>query len=168
MLRLGPGDGLHFVPLPYAKTLFDDYLPTKLTHDDYPDIIPTGQSIDTIAVSAVLIAFNWPKTKVDRYQRVQRFVEAFFPRIAEFRKPPHHAKWREVSLAAQLPGWTRLEAAQTWLDRQAAGAAQASTEQPLGFPRALKMDVAQPAVPNGSPPNDAELYREFLRWKRQQ
>ena len=166
--KLNPADRLHFVAIPYRSQLIANYLPSKFTHDDYPDIIPTGQSIDTIAVSAVLIAFNWPKTKVDRYQRVQRFVEAFFPRIAEFRKPPHHAKWREVSLAAQLPGWTRLEAAQTWLDRQAAEAAQASTERPAGVARAVKMDFAQPAVPNGSPQNDAELYREFLRWKKQQ
>jgi hypothetical protein len=32
----------------------------------------------------------------------------------------------------------------------------------------VKMDFAQPAVPTGSPQNDAELYREFLRWKKQQ
>jgi len=61
-----------------------------------------------------------------------------------------------------------LEAAQTWLDRQAAEAAQASTERPSGVARAVKMDFAQPAVPTGSPQNDAELYREFLRWKKQQ
>jgi hypothetical protein len=72
--------------------------------------------VETVAVGAVLIAYNWPKTNVDRYRRVQRFVEAFFPRITDFQRPPHHPKWREVNLAATLPGWTRFEAAQAWLD----------------------------------------------------
>src|SRR5215813_13951683 len=92
MSRLGPADGLHFVPLPYSSTLFADYLPTRLTHDDYPDIVPTNQPVDTIAVSAVLISYNWPKSNVDRYQRVQRFVESFFSNIGEFAKPPRHPK----------------------------------------------------------------------------
>jgi hypothetical protein len=74
MTKLNVTDGLHFVPVPYPAPLMADYLPSKLTHDDYPDLIPTGQSVDTIAVSAVLIAFNWPKTNADRYRRVQRFV----------------------------------------------------------------------------------------------
>jgi len=56
MSKLGRTDGLHFVPVPYSQPLINDYLPTALTHDDYPDIIPTGQSVETIAVGAVLIA----------------------------------------------------------------------------------------------------------------
>lgn len=168
MTKLSPADRLHFVSIPYRSQLIANYLPSKLTHDDYPDMIPNGQFVDTIAVSAVLIAFNWPKTKVDRYQRVQKFVEAFFPKIAELRKPPHHAKWREVSLAAQLPGWTRLEAAQAWLDRQAVESPQANTTTVATFPQSRRMDVAQPAAPAAPQQGDAELYREFLRWKRQQ
>jgi hypothetical protein len=27
---------------------------------------------------------------------MQKFVEAFLPKIAELRKPPRHPKWREV------------------------------------------------------------------------
>src|SRR6266436_4081623 len=117
MSKLSREDGLHLVPIPYSKQLYDDYLPTILTRDDYPELVPAGESVDTVAVSAVLIAFNWPKTNLDRYSRVQRFVEAFFPKIAEFQKPPRHVKWREVNLAATLPGWKRFEAAQAWLDQ---------------------------------------------------
>ena len=168
MTKLSPADGLHFVPVPYPSPLMADYLPSTLTHNDYPDIIPTGQSIDTIAVSAVLIAYNWPKTNVDRYRRVQRFVEAFFPKIAEFAKPPRHSKWREVNLAAELPGWTRFEAAQAWLDSRAQ-ASQASSEKPSGFPQAVKMDRgAHPAGPNGLSQDDAVAFQQFLQWKKQQ
>src|SRR5215475_1047735 len=139
MTKLSPADGLHFVPVPYPSQLIADYLPSTLTHNEYPELIPTGQSVDTIAVSAVLIAFNWPKTNADRYRRVQRFVEAFFPKIKEFGKSPRHPKWREVNLAAELPGWTRFEAAQAWLDSRAQ-ASQASPDKPSGFPQPVKMD----------------------------
>jgi TRAP-type uncharacterized transport system substrate-binding protein len=117
MSRLRHTDGLHFVAIPFARSLLDDYLPTALTHDDYPDIILVGQAVETIAVGAVLFTYNWPKTD-DRYQRIERFVEAFFPKIDEFRKPPRHPKWRELDLDAMLPGWTRAEAAQNWLNNR--------------------------------------------------
>jgi uncharacterized protein len=114
--KLTGTDRLHFVPIPYPNQLIADYLPATLNHDDYPELIASGETVETVAVSAVLIAYGWPKTNVDRYRRVQRFVEAFFPRIGEFQQPPRHPKWHDVNLAATLPGWTRFEAAQAWLD----------------------------------------------------
>jgi hypothetical protein len=169
MTKLNPADRLHFVPVPYPSQLIADYYPSSLTHDDYPDIIPAGKSVDTIAVGAVLIAYNWPKTNVDRYRRVQRFVDALFPKIAEFKKPPRHPKWREVSLAAQLPGWTRFEPAQAWLDDRASQATQASGEKPPGFPQAMKTDrPARQGAPNALSQNDAALYQQFLQWKKLQ
>jgi uncharacterized protein len=105
MLKLARGDRLHLVPI----------------------ILPGG-TVDTVAGGAVLIAYNWPNTNVDRYRRLQNFVEAFFPKIGELQKPPRHPKWREVNLAATLPGWTRFEAAQQWLDSQPA---QAQRKHPI-------------------------------------
>ena len=36
--------GMHFIPVPFSKEISDaEYLPTDLTHDDYPDLIPQGQ-----------------------------------------------------------------------------------------------------------------------------
>src|SRR6266478_7843735 len=167
MTKLNPADGLRFVPVPYPLQLIDDYYPSTLTHDDYPELISTDRPVDTIAVGAVLIAYNWPKTNVDRYRRVQRFVDALFPKIAEFKKPPRHPKWREVNLAAQLPGWTRFDAAQAWLDNQAGQATQASTEKAPGFPQTVKLDgVARSGGPGVPPESDTVLYQEFLRWKR--
>jgi uncharacterized protein len=158
--RLSQADGLHFVPIPFAQPLIADYLPTTLTHEDYPDIVPTGQTVETIAVGAVLITYNWSKSSGDRYQRIEKFVEAFFPKIDEFKKPPRHPKWREVNMAATLPGWDRFEAAQTWLDTQRVAEGQ-----------------TRPALANSAPPNAAAarvgqaqragLYQEFLRWRQQ-
>jgi hypothetical protein len=79
--------GLHFLPVPYSASMGEDYFPTRLTSEDYPEIVPAGQGVDTIAVGTVLIAYNWPKN-TDRYRRVEKFVNAFFPRIGDFREPP--------------------------------------------------------------------------------
>jgi TRAP-type uncharacterized transport system substrate-binding protein len=167
MSKLSPADGLHFVPLPYPQQLISDYLPAILTHDDYPDLIPTGQSVDTVAVGAVLIAYGWPKTNVDRYRRVQRFVEAFFSKIGEFQKSPRHVKWREVNIAASLPGWTRFEAAQEWLDSKNSPAPVAEVQPNLRqavSPRSAVRPVAATTPTTTPSPDEPALYQEFLRW----
>jgi hypothetical protein len=177
MLKLSRMDKLHFVPIPYPTQLIGDYLPTTLTHDDYPELVPTGQAVDTVAVGAVMIAYNWSKTNVDRYRRVQKFVEAFFPKISEFQKPPRHVKWREVNLAATLPGWTRFEAAQAWLDNQRqdeqprGSAEPAVAEQPGARQVVASSGTAmRPANAAGQSQQrlDAGLYQEFLRWRQLQ
>jgi TRAP-type uncharacterized transport system substrate-binding protein len=167
MSKLSRADRLHFVPLPYSQQLISDYLPTSLTHDDYPDLIPPGQSVETVAVGAVLIAYNWPKTNVDRYRRVQKFVEAFFPKIAEFQKPPRHVKWREVNLAATLPGWNRFEAAQAWLDNQRSSEAKAEQPAGVGLRQAVAAGGATRSGTATPSQQDAALYQEFLRWRQQ-
>jgi TRAP-type uncharacterized transport system substrate-binding protein len=172
MSKLVRDDGLHLVSIPYPQQLADDYLPATLTHDDYPELVPAGESVDTVAVGAVLIAYNWPKTNQDRYSRVQRFVEAFFPKIAEFQKPPRHVKWREVNLAATLPGWKRFDAAQAWLDQHdtpdtnsnQSAAAEQATE-----PRQAATSVGVRSTAGAEqplPPRDSALYQEFLKWRQ--
>jgi TRAP-type uncharacterized transport system substrate-binding protein len=133
--KLTGTDRLHFVPIPCPSQLMADYLPATLNHEDYPELIASDETVDTVAVSAVLFAYGWPKTNIDRYRRVQRFVEAFFPRINDFQRPPRHPKWHDVNLAATLPGWTRFEAAQAWLDSNARAAPPATaTSGPAARP----------------------------------
>jgi TRAP-type uncharacterized transport system substrate-binding protein len=166
MSKLSREDGLHLIPIPYPKQLYEDYLPTTLTSDDYPELVPAGKSVDSVAVSAVLIAFNWPKTNLDRYSRVQRFVEALFPKIAEFRKPLRHVKWREVNLAATLPGWKRFDAAQAWLDQHNSNQS-AAAEQATGGPRQAAMPTGvQSAGGAEQLRQDSALYQEFLKWRQ--
>jgi uncharacterized protein len=106
--------GIHFLEVPYSPEIAAEYLPTDLSHDDYPDLIPAGQFVQTIADEVILIGYNWPKNS-ERFRRVQRFVEAFFPKIEELRKVPFHPKWREVDLAVRVKGWKRFEPADEWL-----------------------------------------------------
>jgi uncharacterized protein len=149
--------GLHFLPVPYSASMGEDYFPTRFTSEDYPEIVPAGQGVDTIAVGTVLIAYNWPKN-TDRYRRVEKFVNAFFPRIGDFRDPPRHVKWREVSLTANLPGWTRFEPAETWLNTNNGSQASALKQQ-AQFETFLSS--------RGVPRDDQQrrrLYEGFLKW----
>jgi TRAP transporter TAXI family solute receptor len=109
------GGRFHLVNVDYERPLQNDYLPATLTAKDYPNLIAEGDKVDTIAVPAVLAAYNWaPNT--DRYRKLSLFVDAFFTKFPKFQNPPFHPKWKEVSLAAPLPGWQRLPYASKWLE----------------------------------------------------
>ena len=155
--------GIHFLPVPFPPEVAAEYLPTDLTHDDYPDLIPAGQSVQSIADEVVLIGYNWAKN-TDRFRRVQRFVEAFFPKIDEFRKPPNHPKWREVSLSVRLKNWKRFEPADEWLasNRNPEVADLQST-----FRQFISSQGGAAGQRGAAPPNQAdELFQEFLKWRQ--
>jgi TRAP transporter TAXI family solute receptor len=99
-------EGLHLLPLPAEAALLETYLPARFSASDYPALVP-AEGIDTIAVGAVLAVYAWaPGT--ERHRKVSRFVEALVANFDTFLRPPRHPKWREVNLAATVPGWTRF------------------------------------------------------------
>jgi TRAP transporter TAXI family solute receptor len=114
--QIPANSGLHLVPIPFSKTFADMYTLGEFTREEYPTLIPQGERIDTIAVPAVLAVFNWPKN-TDRYWRVRRFTEALFTKWDKFVEPQRHPKWRDVNLAATVPGWTRWSVAEEMLSR---------------------------------------------------
>ncbi len=145
---------LHLVPVEYEKSLNEEYLPSKFTSADYPNLVSDSAPVDTIAAEAVLAAYNWQPTS-DRYRRLALLVDSLFGRIAQLQRPPFHPKWKEVAMKAPVAGWTRFQAAQEWLDRNYPPAAStAAASAAAEVPRA------------GGPPNrDDPLYREFLEWR---
>jgi len=153
--------GLRLLPIPYNKELENDYYPATLQHDDYPELIAEGESIDTVSVCAVLVAFNWPK-KSERAKKVAKFVDAFFSKFDAFREPPRHPKWREVNFAATLEGWTRSPIAQSWIARAPQPAQTASRNN---FDAFLAQTAQAGGVP-GSKSERAELFRSFLEWSK--
>src|SRR3954463_11213218 len=156
--NLKASDGSRLLRFAFDKPLQADYLPTVLTSDGYPGLIAPGQKVETIAVGAVLVAFNWPKN-TDRYRRIQKFVDNFFPRLAEFQKAPRHPKWKKANLAAVLPGWKRFEGAEEWLRRNGT-VAQGEREQFSEFLAGRR----EKAVSLPSEERD-RLFQEFLAWK---
>jgi TRAP-type uncharacterized transport system substrate-binding protein len=102
-----PETGLHFLPLPASPALMETYLPATLSAADYPTLIAEGQAVETIAVGAVMAVYAWQPGS-ERHRKVSRFVEALHANFDAFLRPPRHPKWREVNLAAQVPGWVRF------------------------------------------------------------
>jgi TRAP transporter TAXI family solute receptor len=164
MTKLRAADGLKMLAVPYAKPLHEDYLPATLNPEDYPGTIEAGRPVETVAVGAVLIAYNWPKES-DRYRRIEKFVENFFPRLAEFQKPPRHAKWREANLAAILPGWERFPAAEEWLTRNRAQAS-ASTKTRDQFEKFVEEKSSRQSQAGFAPDEREKLFQEFLKWSQ--
>jgi hypothetical protein len=155
---------LHLVPIPYDRRLWDMYLPTTLSSEEYPNLLEPGETIDTVATSVLLATFNWPE-KSERYERVAKFVNAFFTKIDEFYKPPRHPKWKEASITAVVPGWKRFKAAQDWLDNwQAQQPDGTNTASPARF----KEFMVQQGHSNLSPEELAKLYAQFQEWSRSQ
>jgi uncharacterized protein len=161
MAKLKAAEGFRFLRIPFAKPLQDDYLPATLSNEDYPGMVPPGDGVETIAVSSVLIAYNWPKGS-DRYRRIEKFVQRFFPKLAEFQKSPRHPKWHETNLAATLPGWTRFAAAEEWLQRN-----RPAQQQPTAAVRDnFKAFLATRGATAPKPEDRERLFQEFLTWSQ--
>ena len=165
LAKIPASAGLHLVPLPYSKTFADFYTLGEFTSQEYPGLVPDGQTVDTIAVPSVLAVFNWPKN-TDRYRRVARFVEALYAKWDKFLEPPRHPKWRDVNLAATVPGWTRWGVADDMLRklRQDAAVAEAPAPTSGEFSAFLRTKTAA----TDTPEQREALFREFLQWQQRQ
>ena len=100
----------------YDKPLQGDYLPARLTAKDYPNLISDQEQVDTIAVPAVLAAYNWaPNT--DRYRKLSQFVDEFLHEVSDL---PESAVPSEVEGGLAVGAAFRLAALscrKQWLDQ---------------------------------------------------
>jgi TRAP transporter TAXI family solute receptor len=159
--NFGNDGRFHLVKVDYEKPLQGDYLPATLTAKDYPNLIAEGETVDTIAVPALLAAYNWaPNT--DRYRKLTNFVDAFFTKFPQFQNPPFHPKWKEVSLSAPLPGWQRLPYAQQWLDSHGIEPVAARSR----FDDFLKQSSATGKLPSDT--DKEALFKQFKAWEAEQ
>ncbi len=148
---------LHLVPVDYAKPLQEEYLPSKLSSADYPNLVADGGSVETIAAEAVLASYNWAPNS-DRYRRLALLVDTMFDKVGQLQRPPFHPKWKELAPRAAVAGWTRFKAAQEWLDRNMPLPANAAVSAASGAAPA-------PAAPATALAPQDPLYREFLEWR---
>lgn len=148
-----PEGRFHLVKAPYPDTISDAYVPASLTRADYPKLV-TGDAVETVAVGTVLGVYNSPRGS-PRYDKLVRFVDAFFGQFDKFLAPQRHPKWREVNLAAAVNGWTRFRPAQDWLDRHRE---QDVASQP-DLDRFFKAQSGQLA-------GKEEVYQAYLKWRQ--
>jgi len=166
--ELDGDDRFHFVPIDestvgaeaYAR-LMEKYLPAQLNSEQYPHILNGGETTPTVANSMLLATYAWSEDS-DRYRKVANFVRKFFDNIDKLRDGPRHDKWKEINLAATVPGWTRFKAAQEWLDqRQQKSTANART----AFEQFLR---DRPGSGQITEEQRAELFAAFLKWWNKQ
>jgi len=147
----------HLLSIPFEGEIAESYFPARFENVDYPQLVVQDRPVDTLAVGSLLAVYNWPENS-DRYNRVRRFVDAFFSRFDEFLQPGRHPKWKEVNLAADVPGWERIKAAQDWLDRAAAASKPSPEAQSFeSFMQSRGMAV--------SAEQREALFRDFLAWR---
>ncbi len=156
--QIPPNSGLHLVSIPFNKVFADLYAIGEFTHEDYPNLVPEGQRVDTLAVPFVLAAYNWPKDS-DRYRKVERFVVKLFENWEKLRQPPFAAKWRDINLAATVPGWSRLPAAEEQLAKLVGG--QASARQDF------QAFLSSAGVRRTTNEEREALFLQFLEWREQ-
>lgn len=162
---LRAGDGFHFLAVPLKTEILAAYVPTRLTSEDYPDLVDAP--VDTIAVSSVMLAANLAPDS-ERYRNVVQFVDAFFTQFPKLLEPPRHPKWHEVNLAAELPGWRRLPAAEAWLKRNAGPAVAMPNEQQMRdiFVRFLDDRSRLSTGKTMSGPEKDALFEQFRQWQQ--
>jgi TRAP-type uncharacterized transport system substrate-binding protein len=173
--QLKKEDGIHFLALDEASLpgydvmpILTEYLPAELTSDDYPNLIAAGETVPTVASRMILAIYNWPE-KGEHYNRNALFTGEFFSKIEQFRHPSRHPKWKEVNIAAEVPGWTRFKPAQQWLDGHKG--LLSSSSLPVGGPSrqdtAFEDFVSSRDRASGRPMSAEErdaLYKEFQHY----
>lgn len=154
--------GLHLLSIPFDKFADEYYVPVILGNEDYPNLFNPGETVETLGSPVVLAVYNWPRG-TDRFRKVARFIEYFFNRFEDLRKPPYQAAWKEINPAAKVPGWKRYWYAEEMLAKYLAARGTGSSDT-AGV-------ASQTANPGDAGPQTAEqrrLFKEFLEWKKTQ
>lgn len=115
--QISLGDGLHLLEIPGLKDVA--YRPATMTAVDYPSLLNADETVDTFAVRTALITYNW-RTDNLRYATLSNFITAFFDRLASLPDDSIglHPKWNDINPFAELEGWNRFPAAETWLNNE--------------------------------------------------
>ena len=160
LTSIDPKWGFHLLSIPYEK-FTDYYVPLTFENSDYPNLVKPGEQIEAMAVPAVLAVYNWPKGS-DRFRKVARFIEYYFDRFEKFKQPPFQKEWKEINLAATVPGWTRYWYADQLLqEKEKKQQPPAETSAVFtGAPGETPLDLRDPVR--------RKEYNEFLEWRRQQ
>ncbi len=110
LTELGAEQAFNLLAVPPSR-ISGTYMLASLTSDDYPNLIKSYAPVETVAVSMVLAAYNWPADN-PRGEPVNRFVDRLFGNFEKLLGPAFHPKWQDVDLTDDLPGWQRLPSAQ--------------------------------------------------------
>jgi TRAP-type uncharacterized transport system substrate-binding protein len=164
--QLSANDGYRLLSLPLPPDALGEYLPARLTSEDYPNLV--RGPVDTIGVGTALLVANL-QPGGERYRNVSNFVEAFLTQFGRLAEPPHHPRWTEVSLSAEMPGWRRFPTADAWLKANAAPGASLDEAQLRDI--FTKFLDERTRLSRGRPltrQQKDQMFDEFRRWQTTQ
>ena len=100
-----PLDQVHLLPLA-LPTDNVGYEAARIGPNDYAWV---REPVDTLAVRALLMAFDFSPRRTDYQQRrcgqLKRLGALLQRELPALARPPHHAKWREVDPTRLVSGW---------------------------------------------------------------
>lgn len=100
--------GMHFIPLNEPKIL-EEYAPTQITSSDY-NFVTTP--VPTVAVTAVLVAFDFSRIKTP-YGKMQcknlGIISKAIRDHMQYLRTQGHPKWQQVNLDANVAFWKKDE-----------------------------------------------------------
>ena len=102
------------------------------------------------------------KNNDEAARKAAKFIPAFFAGLSGLALSYRHPKWREVNLAATLPGWSRAEPAEEWLSKAREEQTDALQRRFEEFLRATRL----PGSAELSPTQRRKLFDEFVSWTR--
>ena len=112
--RIKKEEGLKLLNVEIQKSLSDaGYLGETFSSDDYPNLV--DDTIDTIAVGAVLAVYNWQPYDTDRYRKTDIITHKILSSLKFLRAERFHEKWRSVDPFSELNGWQRFKPAKDWV-----------------------------------------------------
>jgi TRAP transporter TAXI family solute receptor len=177
--RIKYTDRVHFLDVDFIDPLHADYVPALLTHDDYPDLVASDETVNTISMSAVLVLAD-RRIHSQQYRNVAALVENLFHNLRRTRSGAFHPKWQEVNIKAPFQDWTRFPAARAWLSNNATALARAEAvdaallnpeADPNAAPestqdaRKIRAEFKQFMTAQGrNTQADRDLFNEFVRW----
>ena len=103
-------DGLSLVPIS-DKSVTEFYPTAKIPANTYPY---QTEEVQTIAVKAVLISFDFRTTHCDNVGKFAKIVYDNF----DWLKKNGHPKWNQVDLNYNLKGWEQYDCVQKYLGRK--------------------------------------------------
>lgn len=159
------GQGLHFLKIPVNERLLAAYVPSALGHGDYPDLIASGETVETISVPMVMVA---AADRAAQSGYLNAFVDAFFGNFAQLQEPQRNPKWREVNLAATVPGLRRLPASVDWVRTNMATPEERKLQEAFAdILRFLKAENIKPEAKLSDQDLKALFWR-FVDWRAAQ
>lgn len=150
--------GIRLLPIPFGAPLEASYLPTEIEPDIYPNLIQSRTGVTTVATGMALVAAK-AKNDPGVQERVARFISTIFPRFAQLQAEGLHPKWREVNLAASLPGYTRSPTAEAWLS----GRSEAQAKPVASASAAPSPSLGEDLMSNEQ---KEALFKRFIQWQR--